>query len=133
MPPSPRATFRAALPPGAAPAGAMACLLPSTLSLIASPATLISILCSYTTSAMRPHSWSDFHLLYFPLPCQEAPQMFFCPPHSLLCCYGDFPTALLPIPGMPSGVPLPMCGRAQALLTYFCFHIKGVVFVGVFS
>lgn len=98
MPPSPRATFRAPLPPAAAPVGAMACLLPSTLSLIASPATLISTLWSYTTFAMRPHSWSDFHLLYFPLPCQEVPQLYFCPPQSLLSCYRDFPHSFTPHP-----------------------------------
>lgn len=96
MPPSPRATFRAALPPGAAPAGAMTCLLLNTLSPTVSPATLVSTLCSYATFVMGPHSCADFHFCCFPLPCQEVPQMFFCPPHSLLCCYRDFPKLCSP-------------------------------------
>lgn len=50
--------------------------------------------------------------------------MCFYPPQTLLCCYRDFPTDLLLILGMSSGMPLSMRGRAQAQLTYFYFQSK---------
>lgn len=85
-------------------------LLPLLLLLVPWPAYCLALppplplqppwspLSSSITFAIRPHSWSDFHLLYFPLPRQEDSQLFFCPPHCLLSCYSDFPLSFVPNP-----------------------------------
>lgn len=133
MPPSPRATFRAALLPGAAPPGAIVCLLPSTLSLIASPVTLISTLCFYTTFAMRPHSWSDFHVFYFPLPCPGSPQDVFLSFSDPTVLLQRLPHRFAPHPWHVFWHASVHAWQGSGTTDLFLFPIKGAVFVGVFS
>lgn len=109
-----RATCRAAPPPAATPAGAVAFLLPGTSSLSASPATLISLLlfhyfCYETTRLV----W--FSPTLFPSSLPGKPQLFFSALLTVYCPATETsPIALLPVPGMSSGMHQSMRSRVHA-------------------
>lgn len=77
MPPSPRATFRAALPPGAAPAGAMACLLPSMLTAdcLSSHTHLYSLLLHYFCYETKQLCWFSLTLFPSSMPGSHLPDV----------------------------------------------------------